>query len=216
MTREIPSRVPDCSRLYTPIRLVQAIFAQSGKLVLSGPGPTGEREVPNTLNQGIVLTLSAEPLDLPAGPLKLLLRLRQLAGKARRITTYTQSLATLFERTTNTIRAWRNVLVEAGYIHWVTNQRTGQTSIYITELVEPPSRRALIQEQQRLDALPSLLPWQKPRPRLLKEHRPWWRLPTDSVFCVGGAKLVALIKVRKILPPEELSKLAQKWGLTLI
>lgn len=106
------------------------------------------------------------------------------------------------------------MLVEAGYIHWYTNPRTGQTSIYITELVEPPSRRAMIEEQQRLDTLPSPLPWQKPRPQLLREHRPWWKSPIESAFCLGGAKFSAPIKSREKKTPEELLQLAQKWGLS--
>jgi hypothetical protein len=169
----------------------------------------------NRLSQGIVLTLSAEPLELPAPALRFLLRLRQLAGHARRLVTYTQSLATMFDRTTNTIRAWRNVLVDQGYIHWVTDRRTGQSSIYLTEKVEPPSRRALIQEQKRIDALPSPLPWQPPKPIVLPKDPPaWWRLPTKSMFSLGGAKLSAPIKSREILPPDQLSLLAQKWGLS--
>jgi hypothetical protein len=169
----------------------------------------------NRLNQGIVLTISAEPLELPAAPLKLLLRLRQLAGKARYLVTYTQSLATLFGRSTNTIRAWRLVLVEQGYIHWVTNQRTGQTTIYLTEKVEPPSRRAMIEEQRRIDALPTPLPWQKPKPTVMRpDPRPWWKLPTESSFCLGGAKLSAPIKSREIKTPSEIAALAQKWGLS--
>ena len=42
------------------------------------------------LADGIVLTISAEPLgDLRPGPLRLFLGLRKLAGHARRFTTYT-------------------------------------------------------------------------------------------------------------------------------
>lgn len=170
--------------------------------------------MPNALSSGIVLTMSAEPLELPAPALRFLLRLRQLAGHSRRLVTYTKSLATMFDRTTNTIRAWRDVLVEQGYIHWTTNRRTGQSSIYITEKVEPPSRRAKIEEQRRIDALPSPLPWQPAKPIIIpKDLPPWWKLPTISSFCLGGAKLIAPIKTRKILPPEELASLAQKWGL---
>lgn len=169
----------------------------------------------NALSSGVVLTISAEPLELPPQALKFLLRLRQLAGHSRRLVTYTQSLATMFERTTNTIRAWRDVLVEQGYIHWVTNRRTGQSSIYLTEKVEPPSRRAKIEEQRRIDALPSPLPWQPPKPVVIPlDPRPWWKLPAISSFCPGGAKRFAPIKSNKILPPNEVAKLAHKWGLS--
>lgn len=169
----------------------------------------------NTLNRGIVLTLSAEPLGLPPAPLSFLLRLRQLAGHARRLRTYTQSLATLFGRTTNTIRNWRDVLVEAGYIHWVTDPRTGQTSIFITERVEPPSRRARIEEQRRIDALPSPLPWQPAKPIVLpRDPAPWWRIPFQTRRCLGGAKSFAPIKARFNLEPGTKEILARKWGLT--
>lgn len=152
---------------------------------------------PNRLHMGIVLTLSAEPLDLPAGPLKLLLRLRQLAGKARCLDTKTSSLAKLFSRTTNTIRAWRAVLEEYGYIHVFTVPRTGITTYWITEQVEPPSRRALMEKQRQIDALPKPLPWQKPKPNLMgPEPKTWWQFPKKSAFWLGGAKPIALIKTR--------------------
>lgn len=169
---------------------------------------------PNRLAQGIVLTMSAQPLELPAAPLRLLLRLRQLAGKARKLITYTQSLATIFGCTTNTIRNWRRVLIEAGYIHALTNPRTGMTTILITERVEPPSRRAAIEEQRRIDALPAPLPWQPPKPVAMKpDPRPWWKFPAETVFCVTPTQKSGLMKSSKDLEPGEIDRLAQKYGL---
>jgi hypothetical protein len=156
----------------------------------------------NRLSEGIVLTFSAEPLDLPAAPLKFLLRLRQMAGKSRRLVTYTKSLATLFDRCTNTIRNWRNELVDAGYIHWLTCLRTGRTTILIRESVESPSMRARLEEQRRVDALPKPLPWQPPKPVVMPpETKPWWKFPVKSAFCLGGAQLFAPIKTSKKLEP---------------
>lgn len=152
----------------------------------------------NRLSSGIVLTLSAEPLELPAAPLRFLLRLRQLAGHARRLQTYTKSLATIFEVCPNTIRNWRNVLVDHGYIHWLTNPRSGQTTILITEKVEPPSRRAKVEEQRRIDALPTPLPWQPKKPIVLPpDPKPWWKTPAKSSFCLGGTQPFASIKPRE-------------------
>lgn len=168
----------------------------------------------NRLAQGIVLTLSAEALDLPAAPLRFLLRLRQMAGHARKLVTYTQSLATLFGRCPNTIRNWRNVLVEAGFIHWMTNSRTGITTIYLTELVEPPSRRAKLAEQRRIDSLPTPLPWQPARPMILPpDPAPWWSFPKKSKFSLRGTQSLAAIKSSKKIKAGELALLAQKWGL---
>jgi hypothetical protein len=151
------------------------------------------------LSQGIVLTISAEPLELPPQALKLLLRLRQLAGKARRLVTYTQSLATLFNCTTNTIRNWRNVLVEQGYIYWSTNPRTGMTTIMLTEKVEPPSRQAKAEEQRRIDALPMPLPWQKPKPVVLApDPKPWWKFPAKSAFCLGWQNFLRPLRQERI------------------
>lgn len=170
----------------------------------------------HTLSRGIVLTLSAEPLELPPAPLRLLLRLRQLAGHSRRLVTYTRSLATLMGRTPNTIRNWRAVLVERGYIHWLTDPRSGQTTILITEKVEPPSRRARIQEQRRLDLLPTPLPWQPQKPVVLPpDPQPWWRFPAKSSFCLGGAQSVAAIKPREKTEPARQTALVRKWGLLL-
>lgn len=152
----------------------------------------------NRLHQGIILTMSSEPLDLPAAPLKFLLRLRQMAGHSRRLVTYTSSLAKIMDCSVNTIRNWRDVLVDAGYIHWQTSPRTGQTSIYITERVEPPSRRAKAEEQRRIDALPEPLPWQPPKPVALPpDPRPWWKTPAKSAFCTGGAQQPTPIKTRQ-------------------
>jgi hypothetical protein len=157
----------------------------------------------NRLAQGIVLTLSAEPLELRPAALKFLLRLRQLAGHTRRYVTYTKSLATMFQRCTNSIRTWRNYLVDAGYIHWMTNPRNGKTTILITEKVEPPSRRAKLAEQRRIDALPAPLPWQPPKPVVMPPDKaPWWKYPTKSVFCLGGTQFSATIKTNKNLPIE--------------
>lgn len=157
----------------------------------------------NQLSQGIILTLSAEPLELAGGPLRLLLRLRQLAGHSRRLVTYTKSLATLSGCCTNTIRSWRNVLVEAGYIHWVTSPRTGRTTIYLTEKVEPPSRRARMEEQRRIDALPNPLPWQPQKPVVMPpDPKPWWKMPSKVPFFVGGAQPSAPVKTSKKLEAQ--------------
>lgn len=154
----------------------------------------------NRLDQGIVLTLSAEALRLAPGPLRLLLRLRQLAGHSRRLATYTKSLATLFGVTTNTVRNWRNVLIQEGYIHWLTDERTGITTILIRIKVEPPSRRAQLAE---------------PGPADPKELRTWWKYPTIPKR-LGGAKSISPIKPRKILEPREVEALANKWGFSTI
>jgi len=148
----------------------------------------------NHLSRGIVLTLSAEPLELPAAPLRFLLRLRQLAGHSRRLVTFTKSLATLFGVSTNTIRNWRNVLEDDGYIHTWTDQRTGQSTYLITEKVEPPSRRARLAEERRLDVrTPDPKPWWKfPVPRGIPT--PGRGISMKSSFCVGGAKPFAPIK----------------------
>jgi len=148
------------------------------------------------LADGIVLTLSAEPLgDLRPGPLRLLLGLRKLAGGSRRLVTYTRSLATLFGRCVNTIRNWRAELVDFGYIHWMTDPRSGQTTILIRERVEPPSRRAKMEEQRRIDARPAPLPWQPPKPVVLPpDPKPWWKKPARSAFSLGGAQSRAPIK----------------------
>jgi hypothetical protein len=162
-----------------------------------------------------VLTISAEPLDLPAQALKFLLRLRQMAGKARKLTTYTKSLATIFNRTTNTIRNWRDYLLDAGYIHWLTDRRTGMTTIMITELVEPPSRRARIELQRQIDALPLPLPWQPQKPVVMgPDPKPWSKFPMISKFCMGGAKLIEDIKTSKKEEPEERTLFLEKWDLT--
>jgi hypothetical protein len=174
----------------------------------------------NNLHLGIVLTISAKPLDLAPGPLKLLLRLRQMAGTDRFFDTLTSSMATILGVSTNTIRNWREVLVEAGYIHWVTrtcNRMSGWTRIYIRESVEPPSRKAKLAEQRRIDAQPAPLPWQKPKPVVLPPNiKPWWKTPVKTILSLGGAQRHAPIKTsekKEALEPGEILRLAQKWGL---
>jgi hypothetical protein len=185
----------------------------------------------NRLGEGIVLTISAEPIgDLRGGPLRLLLQLRQLAGHSRRLVTYTKSLATLFDRCVNTIRAWRTELVKKGYVHATTCARTGTTTYLITERVEPPSRRNHIAEQRRIDALPEPLPWQPKKPKVMKDDpAPWWQWPdvvdwrANSKASQGGAQKSAPIKASKNIgegrggmPPRPLvdrAALAVKWGL---
>ena len=79
------------------------------------------------LGEGVILTLNARPLfQLKAGPLRFLLGLRKLAGHSRSFETLTCSLAKLFGRCVNTIRTWRNELVEQGYIQWILDRRTGR------------------------------------------------------------------------------------------
>lgn len=142
------------------------------------------------IGEGLILTLDAEPLaTLRPGPLRFLLALRKLAGHSRRFLTYTKSLAKLLGRCPNTIRAWRNELVEKGYIHWLTNARTGQTTILIRMAVEPPSRRNQVDPPKRKPGL-------------------WWKKPKDSSAWRGGTQFFASIKPKKeiggvgrILPP---------------
>lgn len=167
------------------------------------------------LAHGIILTLSAEPLeDLRPGALRLLLTLRKLTGHSRRLATYTKSLATLLGRCTNTIRNWRAELIEKGYIHWITDQRTGIVTILLRDRVEPPSRRAKIAEQRRIDALPNPLPWQPPKPVILPpDPRPWWKAPLRTVLAWGGAQNPAPIKPSKKKELGNREILARKWGL---
>lgn len=170
----------------------------------------------NRLSQGIVLSLSAEPLNLPAAPLRFLLRLRQLAGENRWYETHTSSLARIMECCPNTIRNWRNILIEAGYLHWVTDLRNRCIRFYLTPKVETPTMRALIEEQQRLDALPAPLPWQPPRPILIPAPpRPWWKSAAISNRCLGSAQQAASLKKsgqNLCWPQGQKEDLAQEWG----
>jgi hypothetical protein len=95
----------------------------------------------------IVLTTSLDPyLDprLCPGAVRCLGLLRSLAGHSRLLHTLTASLATQLDRCTNTIRNYRTELVEAGYIWWTTDRRTGIVTVLIRGAVEPPSRRAAL------------------------------------------------------------------------
>lgn len=168
--------------------------------------------LPATSCAGIILAMSAEPLgELRPGPLLLLLLLRKLAGESRRLSTYTASLATMLDRCPNTIRTWRAELEEAGYIHFSTSMRTGQTTFYVLERVETPARRAAAEEQRRIEALPAPLPWHPARPIALPpDPAPWWRKPAPALrpwkteTSQGGAQKTAPIKIlpRKARPRE--------------
>jgi hypothetical protein len=95
----------------------------------------------------IVLTCSLTPfLDdtICPGAVRALALCRALAGHRRTFQTLTCSLARQLGRCTNTVRNYRDQLVEAGYIWWTTNQRTGIATIFIRGAVEPPSRRAAL------------------------------------------------------------------------
>jgi len=95
----------------------------------------------------ILLTCSLTPfLDdtICDGAVRFLALARSLAGHRRMFETYTKSLATQLGRCTNTIRNHREQLVEAGYLWWSTNKKTGITTIFIRGAVEPPSRRAAL------------------------------------------------------------------------
>jgi hypothetical protein len=110
-----------------------------------------------------------------------------------------------------------------------------QTTYRIREAVEPPSRRAQIEEQRRIDAFPEPLPWQPPKPVVMKpDRKPWWQRPeiidwkerTRSKACQGGAQFFAAIKSRlekegqrrgqvapKPLDPTMLCQMADRYGL---
>jgi hypothetical protein len=88
------------------------------------------------------------------GAYKCLALIRSLAGHARILRTLTKSLATQLGVCTNTIRNYRDALVEAGCIWWQTNQKTGITTIMIREKVEPPSRRARLEAERQAEAWP--------------------------------------------------------------
>ena len=95
----------------------------------------------------ILLTCSLTPfLDdaICPGAVRFLALARSLAGHRRMFETLTSSLATQLGRCTNTIRNYREQLVEAGYLWWSTNRITGITTIFIRGAVEPPSRRAAL------------------------------------------------------------------------
>jgi hypothetical protein len=95
----------------------------------------------------ILLTCSLTPfLDdtICPGAVRCLALARSLAGHSRTFQTLTSSLARQLNRCTNTVRNYRDQLVEAGYLWWETNKRTGITTIFIRGAVEPPSRRAAL------------------------------------------------------------------------
>ena len=95
----------------------------------------------------ILLTCSLTPfLDdaICPGAVRCLALARSLAGHSRTFQTLTSSLARQLNRCTNTVRNYRDQLVEAGYLWWETNKRTGVTTIFIRSAVEPPSRRAAL------------------------------------------------------------------------
>ena len=86
------------------------------------------------MSNRIVLTMSLDPYLTPIlrpGSVRCLVLLRSLAGHERMFTTFTKSLATQLRRCVNTVRAYRDELVEAGYIHWTTNSRTGIVTVMI-------------------------------------------------------------------------------------
>jgi len=58
--------------------------------------------------------------------------------------TLTKSLATQLGRCVNTVRAYRDELVQAGYIWWTTNPRTGVATVMIRSSVEAPSRQTAL------------------------------------------------------------------------
>ena len=64
-----------------------------------------------------------------------------LAGKARVLCTLTCSLARHLGRCVNTVRTYRDQLVAAGYLAWVTDRRTGVTTIEVLAPVEVGTAR---------------------------------------------------------------------------
>jgi DNA-binding transcriptional MocR family regulator len=135
------------------------------------------------MTNSIILTMGCAPLDdeaLSDGAYRLLCKLRSLAGHARVLQTFTSSLAALMRRGTNTIRCHLGELENYGYIYASTDKRTGVTTIRIRESVEPPSRQARLAEQRKIDEAPTPLPFQKPRPQVIKpDKEPWWRKPWE-------------------------------------
>jgi transposase-like protein len=163
----------------------------------------------------IVLTISADAVldpELSDGAVRLLLLIRSLAGHSRRLVTLTQSLATALNRSTNTIREWRDQLEEGGYISHRTDGASGRTTILLLEAVEPPSRRAALAAQREIDAKPAALPWQpQPAPALKPDPAPWGKPPQPRPWRVG-AQRGAHIKPRKILSPVPLVSVPPREG----
>ena len=124
----------------------QVIFLAVGVLVPATGGPwLKPRNTPAMPTDRIVLTTSLDPfLDprLRPGAVRCLGLLRSLAGHSRLLSTLTASLARQLGRCTNTVRHYRDELVDAGYICWTTDRRTGIVIVLIRSTVEPPSRRA--------------------------------------------------------------------------
>lgn len=142
----------------------------------------------------IVLTTSLDPfLDdrLRDGSKTCLTLLRSLAGHARMFQTLTCSLARQLDRCTNTIRAYRDELVEAGYIWWTTDRRTGISTIFIRTAVEPPSRRAALEGGAQF-----LAPIKPSKEILPPQRRPAvWQAPVKAL--VKGV----LRPIRTFCPP---------------
>jgi hypothetical protein len=131
----------------------------------------------------IVLTMSlAATLDpaIDGGAHRLLSYVRSLAGHRRMVVVLTKALATALGKCTNTIRNYRDPLVAGGYIWWVTDKKTGKTTIFLREKVEPPSRRAQLADERQAE----------------RQAKAWPRMPNNSKLG-GGAQKFAPIKTSK-------------------
>jgi hypothetical protein len=107
------------------------------------------------LSDRIVLTMSLDPaLDrgICGNTHKTLALIRSLAGHSCKLVTLTCSLARQLGRCTNTVRNHYRELEASGYLWWQPDQRTGLTTLYVREAVEPPSRRARLEAKRQAAA----------------------------------------------------------------